>query len=244
VADLLERCRPEADSLVVLPEMFDTGFSMRAPELAREYSGQSESFLRQFATDWKVGVMAGVTAAGSEGKASNEAVVFSRHGELLMRYSKTFPFRPGGEADFFEAGSGPKVFSWGGVRVAPFVCYDLRFPEIQRRAVQLGAEVMVFIASWPSPRAAHWTKLLQARAIENQCFVLGVNRIGSDPQHGYSGGSLLVNPAGEIVSDAGDSENVLAARLDLGAMRQYRERLPFLADLRPEFLPGPLPGTS
>ena len=96
---------------------------------------------------------------------------------------------------------------------------------------------MTFIASWPDARLAHWVKLLQARAIENQCYVAGVNRIGRDPQFHYSGRSLIVNPMGEILADAGDAEGVIGAEIDLPALAAYRRDKPFLADMRADFLP-------
>jgi omega-amidase len=226
----------EPGSLVVLPELFDTGFSMRAPELARSYPGQAESFLRELAISRAVYVLAGVAVQSAKGRGGNQAVVFSTKGELLARYTKTFPFTPGGEHAVFDGGAGPVLFAWEDCLVAPFVCYDLRFPEIQRLAVRRGAELLVFVASWPSTRAAHWLKLLQARAIENQCYVVGVNRVGTDPFHSYSGNSIVVNPFGEIVADALGEEGVLGCNLDLAGLREYRQKLPFLRDIRPEFL--------
>lgn len=236
VAGLLEGESLEPGALVVLPELFDTGFSMRAPELARDYPGQAESFLREFALSKRVYVLAGVAVQSAAGRGANQVVVFSSAGELLARYTKTFPFTPGGEHQFFDGGTGPVLCAWGDCLVAPFVCYDLRFPEIQRLAVQRGAEVLVFVASWPAARAAHWLKLLQARAIENQSYVIGVNRIGTDPFHAYRGNSVVVNPAGEIVADALEAERVLSCDLDLPGLREYRQNLPFLRDIRPEFL--------
>jgi predicted amidohydrolase len=236
VAGLLAGHTLEPRSLVVLPELFDTGFSMRAPELARDYPGQAESFLRELAVSANVYVLAGVAVQSLAGRGGNQAVVFSNTGELLARYTKTFPFTPGGEREFFDGGSGPVLFAWEDHVVAPFVCYDLRFPEIQRMAVRRGTELLVFVASWPSVRSAHWLKLLQARAIENQCYVVGVNRTGSDPFHHYSGNSVVVNPSGEIVADASGGEGVFSCSIDFDTQRQYREKLPFLRDIRPEFI--------
>lgn len=123
--------------------------------------------------------------------------------------------------------------------MALFICYDLRFPELFRAAA-LGAapELYLVIASWPDKRIAHWMALLRARAIENQAYVLGVNRVGSDPAHGYNGRSLLVDPWGEVVSDAGAGEGCCAGELDLARLRDYREKLPFLKDLRDSWPAG------
>lgn len=236
VGRLVEAHAPEAGSLLVLPEMFDTGFSMRAARLAAEHSGMAEDFLRRIAGRWGVTVVAGLGVATTGARGLNQAVVFCPRGGVVARYTKAFPFRPGGEHEHFEAGAGPVLFEWAGCRVAPFVCYDLRFPELQRLAVVAGAEVLLFIASWPSARASHWRALLRARAIENQCFVIGVNRTGSDVSLSYSGDSLVVGPSGDFLADAGDGECFFWAELDLPGVREYRARLPFLDDVRTEFL--------
>jgi len=116
--------------------------------------------------------------------------------------------------------------------VAPFICYDLRFPELFRMAVRQGAQLYVVIANWPASRVHHWVTLLQARAIENQAYVVGVNRCGSDPKVAYAGRSLVVSPRGVILADAGGGERVLSAELDLAALQAYRAEFPVLQDMR------------
>jgi predicted amidohydrolase len=128
------------------------------------------------------------------------------------------------------------VFDWQGIRVGLAVCYDLRFPELFRAAVAIGPEppLFVVIANWPEKRSLHWLRLLQARAIENQSYVLGVNRIGTDPFYAYAGRSVLVGPAGDLLAEAGDAEQALSAHLDLEHLRRYRAGLPFLRDFDPD----------
>lgn len=224
-------------SLVIFPEMFSTGFSFNRPRVTEGSEREAEGFLRSLAIARKVHVMGGVVSGGARGKPGNECVVLAPDGGELARYRKIQPFAPGGEADNFAAGKEPVLFRWNGCLVAPFICYDLRFPEIQRPAARQGAQLMTFIASWPDARLVHWVKLLQARAIENQCWVAGVNRIGSDPQLHYSGRSLVVNPMGEIVADAGDRECVIGAEVDLESLEAYRKDKPFLGDIRSDYLP-------
>src|SRR5262249_11558372 len=132
-------------------------------------------------------VMAGVAMHGSGELGRNEALVLGPDGQLVVRYCKMYPFSLAGENKHFEAGQNTESFTWHDVRVAPFVCYDLRFPEIFRRAAADGAELMAVVANWPAARVSHWTALLRARAIENQAYVVGVNRAGSDPHVAYSG---------------------------------------------------------
>ena len=224
-------------SLVLLAEMFACGFSMNIPAIAEGTARATEHFLADTARELGIYLLGGVVGTGVNGRGRNEAVVFSPAGGEVARYCKTQPFAPGGEAAAYEAGTGPILFPWGDCLVSPFICYDLRFPEIFRPAGRAGARLITVIASWPDARLAHWVKLLQARAIENQCWVAGVNRIGTDPQFHYSGRSLIVNHQGEIVADAGDREGVISADVDFAAMDAYRKDKPFLTDMRGEFVP-------
>ncbi|MGC4042746.1 MAG: nitrilase-related carbon-nitrogen hydrolase [Armatimonas sp.] len=149
----------------------------------------------------------------------------------LASIEKPRPFVPGGE--IYTPGTEPAVFSWNGANVAPFVCYDLRFPELFREAARRWQpEILVVIASWPEARVSHWLALLQARAIENQAFVIGVNRTGTDPYFRYPGRSVVYEYSGACLADAGEGEGVTRATLDLSTLREYRARLPFLKDLR------------
>jgi predicted amidohydrolase len=177
--------------------------------------------------------MAGAAMRGRDGRARNKALVFSPTGELIAFYAKMRPFTPGREAEHYVAGERPTVFGWNDCVVSPFICYDLRFPEIFREAAAAHRpELFVVIANFPEKRIGHWAPLLQARAIENQAYVVGVNRIGSDPYYAYSGRSLIIDPHGQILADAGAREGCIAAQLDLAALRKYREGLPFLDDLK------------
>jgi len=120
--------------------------------------------------------------------------------------------------------------------VAPFVCYDLRFPEIFRHAVKKGVQVYTVIANWPEPREAHWLALLKARAIENQAFVLGVNRVGRDPKNAYSGRSQILDPRGSVLADAGNAEGVFGVELDPAALLDYRKAFPAIQDMKSGWL--------
>jgi len=233
VGRLLTAAAPEKDSLVVLPEMFATGFSMNTAEMAEAYGSGTEQFLAGAAREFGVCLVAGAAMRGRDGHSRNKALVFSPAGELLAFYAKMRPFTLGGEAKHYAAGEKPVVFAWGGWTVAPFVCYDLRFPEVFRVATAAyRPHLFAVIANWPQQRIHHWVRLLQARAIENQAYVVGVNRCGRDPQHVYTGRSMIVDPHGEILADAGDGEGWIAGRLDLNTLEKYRSELPFLADMR------------
>jgi len=127
------------------------------------------------------------------------------------------------------------MFAWQSFQVAPFICYDLRFPELFRASARRGAQLFAVIANWPLTRAQHWITLLQARAIENQAYVAGVNRCGRDPKLGYNGRSLIISPQGDILADAEDKECVISAELDLAGLLAWREKFPALQDMRPDF---------
>jgi omega-amidase len=233
VRRLLVRVAPQNNSLVVLPEMFATGFSMNVGSVAEPYGGETEQFLAATAKEFGIYLVAGAPMRGRDGRARNKALVFSPAGELLAFYAKMRPFTPGGEREHYTAGDHPITFRWNEATVSPFVCYDLRFPELFREATATHQpELFVVIASWPDKRIHHWVALLQARAIENQAYIMGVNRIGSDPFYTYSGRSLIVDPQGTILADAGSAEGVISTQLDLPNLRKYREGLPFLADMK------------
>jgi omega-amidase len=233
VEALLAAAAPQPGSLVLLPEMFATGFSMNVAGIREGRERETERFLEATAKSFGVSLVGGLVTSNTNGKGSNQAIVFSPGGKEIARYSKLRPFTLGGESEHYDAGKEVVVFPWQGFVVAPFVCYDLRFPEIFRSAVRSGTQLYTVIANWPVTRIQHWVTLLQARAIENQAYVAGVNRCGADPKLKYNGRSLIVSPKGEILADAGNGESVISTEVDLEGLLTYRKELPFLSDMRP-----------
>ena len=232
VEDLIQRANVPAGALVVLPEMFDTGFSMNTAATDPGERSATDAFCRALAARHKVAVLAGTVGRATPNQLANEAVAFSPEGVELARYRKMQPFSLSGEDVKYPAGSHHVSFEWQGVRIAPFVCYDLRFPELFRPAAQEGAELLVVVADWPEKRSEHWVRLLQARAIENQAFVLGVNRCGSDPTLNYDGRSSLFDPHGVQIFQADRREQVCQATIDPAIARSWREQFPALRDMR------------
>ena len=230
VEALLAATPPNPGSLVVMPEMFSTGFSMNLAVTQQGSKREDEAFLAALAREHQVFVAGGLVNAGSGGKGRNEAVAFSPEGNLLARYTKIHPFSLGGEAQCHERGSEIVTFPWAGFVVAPFVCYDLRFPEIFRAASKKGASLFVVMALWPVKRYQHWLTLLQARAIENLAYVVGVNRVGTEPGYNYVGRSVVVDPHGVIIADAGEREQVLTAALEAEVADSWRRDFPALQD--------------
>lgn len=236
VRRLLDVAPPDPGALVVLPEMFSTGFSFDIARIAEGEDRETETFLSETAARLGVFMLGGVVTRGRSQKGRNENVVFDTSGRLICRYAKLFPFTFGGETDHYESGERIEVFRWHEATVAPFVCYDLRFPEVFRCVVRRGVQVFTIIANWPVPREEHWLTLLRARAIENQSYVIGVNRCGADPKLTYSGRSQIIDPRGKVVADAGNKEAVLSTEIDLEALADYRRQFPALEDIRGEFL--------
>jgi len=233
VQTLLRALAPARNSLVLLPEMFATGFSMNAAATQEGQGGETEQFLKALAMELGVFLMGGLVAAISPSRGRNQAVVFSPDGKEVARYSKIQTFSFGGESDTYDGGNEIVLFNWQGSVVAPFICYDLRFPEHFREATRRGAQLLTCIANWPVARIQHWVTLLQARAIENQAYVVGVNRTGTDPKLTYNGRSLIISPKGDVIADAGNAECIINAEVSLEDLESYRRDLPFLDDMRP-----------
>jgi predicted amidohydrolase len=233
VRALLAKAAPEPGSLVALPEMFATGFSMNAATLAEAHGGETEQFLGALAKELKIMIVGGAAIRGDDGKARNVALGFSPAGERICSYAKMRPFTLGQEDQHYAAGDRPTAFQWGECTVSPFICYDVRFPELFRDVARYHQpQLFVVIANFPEKRITHWVRLLRARAIENQAYVLGVNRVGDDPYYHYNGRSILIDPQGDLLADAGETEGVIQAPLDLDQLAKYRAGLPFLKDLR------------
>ena len=221
--------------LVILPEMGLTGFSMRVDRVADTEERESETALRHLALDTQCWVLGGLVTRAPDGRGRNEALLAGPDGAVAGRYAKMHPFSFTGEEKFYAAGDDPVVLPCGPFQLAPFVCYDLRFPEIFRTAARRGATLFVVIACWLDLRHAHWRPLLQARAIENQAWVVGVNRCGRDPKFSYPGGSVVFAPDGSAAAELGAVEDVLSAALDPAAVPAIRDPFPVLRDVRPDW---------
>ncbi len=236
---LLSAAKPEKGSLVLLPEMFATGFSMDVPAIAEPARGPTHDFLARLAQDFAITLIAGVVRTGPDGQGRNRALVLSATGELLADYAKLHPFTFGGESKHYRAGDSLALFPWQNATILPAICYDLRFPELFRAGIQAGAQIITLIANWPAARESHWLALLTARAIENQCYVAACNRCGKDPNTSYCGRSVIIDPHGNLLADAGAAEMPISAEVDLAALRHYREEFPALTDMRADLLPPP-----
>ena len=214
--------------LIVLPEMFTTGFSMNAAQLAEEMQGAAVAWLRQTARRFQANVLGSIIITEG-GKYFNRLCWTTPDGQL-QTYDKKHLFRYAGEEKVYTAGQNRLLVDIKGWKIRPFICYDLRFP-VWNRNTRNAYDLAIFIANWPAKRAAHWKALLQARAIENQAYVVGVNRIGTDG-HGisYSGDSSIIDPRGSILFRNAHAPCLYSAQLDYELMHEYRRSFPACMD--------------
>jgi predicted amidohydrolase len=217
--------------LIVLSEMYATGFSMHPDRIAEDEGGPNEQFLVDQAVQHDAYVAASIAQRGADGQYRNNAIVAAPDGQVVARYAKIHPFSYAGEHERYAAGTDFVTVPIAGLRVSLFVCYDLRFAD-EFWALAEQTDLYVVPANWPKPRHQHWRALLRARAIENQSYVLGVNRVGFAKDLPHVGGSALVDPMGGRVFDGGAEPEVLVGELDLTAVEQIRGDFPFLADRR------------
>lgn len=229
-ARLLARAKEGGATLAVLPEMFSTGFSMDARRIAQPAGGESETFLREEARKLGLWILASVPEQG-EPAPRNMAMLVPPEGPTV-KYAKIHPFSYAGEDRVYTAGDRVVTAEVGGVRVTPLVCYDLRFPEPFRAAAE-DTDLFVVVANWPDQRREHWRLLLRARAIENQAYVVGVNRVGEGDRLRYLGDSAAVAPLGETLVEADAGEQVVFADVDPSVVAKLRARFPALKDRRP-----------
>jgi len=217
--------------LLVLPEMFATGFLLEPAATAEGEGGETTAFLRDLAREHGMAVVGGLVRTRRNGRGANVAIAVAPDGRVLAEYSKTHLISLYGEGAAHEAGAAPRPFAFAGVEMACFICYDLRFPELFR-LVAAGTSIVLVIASWPSLRQRHWDLLLPARAVENQQFVVGVNRVGSGGGHAFIGGTAIYDPLGNELAHGGDAEGLVVAELDLDLVAKARAGLPALGDRR------------
>ena len=210
--------------LAILPEMFSTGFSMDAERIAQPPEGPSESFLREQATSLNLWILASIPESGKP-SPRNMALLVSPRG-AVTRYAKIHPFSYAGEHQHYTAGDRVVTAGVEGVRVTPFVCYDLRFPEPFRLAAP-ETDLFAVVANWPQERREHWRLLLRARAIENQAYVVGVNRVGNDGHDvPHTGDSAAIDFRGRTLADAGNVAALLTVELPREPLMRFREKFP------------------
>lgn len=213
--------------LYVLPEMFSTGFCTSPEGVAEPEPCDSLKWMKDNAEMFSAAI-AGSVAVEENGRFFNRFYFVTPDGNAVY-YDKRHLFTYGGEHLKFTAGNERKIVEYKGVRILLQVCYDLRFPVWSRNRGDY--DLALYVASWPETRADAWRQLLKARAIENQCFVAGVNRIGTDPSNSYCGGTMLIDPFGKVVAECADGvESVAVAEISMEELAAFRLKFPVLDD--------------
>jgi predicted amidohydrolase len=217
--------------LVLLTETFSTGFSM-TPGIGEPEGGPSAQFLAAQAAEHGVWVGGTCPEVADDGELPFNAFVLAGPDGTTHRYRKLNPFTHGGERERFRAGTEPVTVTVGGLRITPFICYDLRFADVFWRAAQQ-TDVYLVPANWPAARRQHWQALLTARAIENQAYVVGCNRVGTGGDGiEHAGDSRIASPMGEPLATAAGVETIVLADVDAAEVAATRDRFRFMADRR------------
>jgi omega-amidase len=233
----LNEARATGAQLALLPELWSTGYDLeRAAELASEKNGPIFRELSELAQEFSL-YLCGSVLEAEHGRYFNTQLLCSPDGSFLASYRKIHLFGLMSEPEFLSPGMTPVSVDlpWGKAGLS--ICYDLRFPELFRSYAAEGAQLILMSAEWPHPRLAHWRALLIARAIENQAFVAACNTVGQGNGNVFCGHSMVVNPWGEVLVEAGEQEGVFLAEVDLPEADDIRRRYPFLADARPILTP-------
>ncbi len=230
IAPMITTAAEQGARLVALSEMYATGFSMDPARVAEPEGGPNEQFLIDQAREHDLWLIASIAQTRAAGRPRNVAVIAGPRGELY-RYAKVHPFSYAGEDAFYEAGAELITIEIDGLRVSPLICYDLRFADTFW-ALGERTDLFVVVANWPQSRREHWQALLRARAIENQTFVLGVNRVGSAGRLMHAGDSAIIDPAGATIVSESDLEAVLVADVEAAEVARIRAEFAFLPDRR------------
>lgn len=229
--EFIEEAKNKNADIVIFPEMTLTGFSQKVDKIGEENYETIDWFKKQ-SVKYAIYTCFG-HVEGKQGKGKNNLSVISPKGELLTTYTKLHPFSYSGEDKFYSKGEGVAAFNINGVKASAFICYDLRFPEIFQIASK-EAELIIIIANWPESRREAWITLLKARAIENQCFIAGVNRVGVGDGIKYSGDSMVVDPKGNVLMSS-QVEELLVCDISTEEVKRFREKFPYKKDRREEF---------
>lgn len=231
LAPLIADAAAQGARLAVLSEMYSTGFSMAADRIAEPAGGRSSAFLAEQATTHGLWVCGSLPERAQGAARPSNCLVLAGPDGALLRYRKIHPFSFAGEHDHYEAGDKYVTVMVEGVRLSLFVCYDLRFAD-EFWTLAGDTDCYVVVANWPAARRDHWNTLVRARAIENQAYVMGVNRVGSGDGLDYAGDSAIIGPFGEEVVVGDDRERVLIGEVDSAHVTDIRARFPFLVDRR------------
>lgn len=220
--------------LLLFPELSFTGFTMNTKRF-QESDSYTIHYISSLCKNYNINVGIGyIEQSDLEDKGKNKYAIISSSGEVLCNYTKIHPFSHADEDKFFISGSEIVSCNINNITISPFICYDLRFPEIFQIASKT-SNLIIVAANWPRSRAAQWITLLKARAIENQCYIAGVNRIGIGNNISYSGNSMIINPLGEVVAYGEDGvDDIIVGEIDEKLVEDIRNKFKFKQDRKEE----------
>ena len=229
IIELIERDFIES-SLLIFPEMTLTGFTMMSEKFSEPLKGDSFHFFSELAGKYDTFIAAGLIE-NDNGNYFNTLILLNPAGEIISKYRKIHPFSYSTEDKHYKKGEEVKTAEINGLKTGLSICYDLRFPELFRLYAKERVQLIIVIANWPDTRIEHWRILLKARAIENQCYVAGVNRVGNDPELHYPGFSSIYDPMGNEIQSLPNEEKIIFADIYKENVSKIRENLPFLDDI-------------
>ena len=234
--DLIRQAMTEQPDVLVLPETWNTGFFPKEglQELCDRDGQLVKARIGALAKEFAVNIVAGSVSNMRNGKVYNTAMVFDRQGECIASYDKTHLFTPMGEDHYYTPGNHLCRFTLDGVSCGLIICYDVRFPELTRSLTVPGLDVLFMVSQWPNVRTFHLRSLTTARAIENQMFVVCCNSCGTAGETVYGGNSAMIDPWGETIALAGETEQLLSAKLDMSVIDKIRNSIHVFRDRRPE----------
>lgn len=232
VLNYLTEAADNGADTIVLPEMWNTGYALTELNKLADNTNRTVEMLKNFAKEKSVNIVGGSVSTEKNNGFYNTMYVVNKKGELVSEYDKAHRFGLMDEHIHLEEGDTLGTFKLDNVVYGGVICYDIRFPEWIRAQALNDAKLIFVSAEWPEPRIDHWRTLLQARAIENQCFIVGVNRIGSDPNNVFGGSTMVIAPWGEIRLDMKKEEGIGYVEIDLQEVEEVRKRIPVFDDRR------------
>ena len=233
---LIAQAMQQQPDVLVLPETWNSGFFPKEnlAEISDRDGTRTKALMGALAAKFHVNIVAGSVSNARDGKVYNTAFVFNRTGECVASYDKTHLFTPMGEDDYFTPGDHLCRFTLDGVACGLIICYDIRFPELTRSLTVPGLDMLFVVSQWPKVRTFHLRSLTTARAIENQMFVVCCNSCGIAGETIYGGNSAVIDPWGETIALAGESEEILYCDCDMSVLNSIRSTIPVFRDRRPE----------
>ncbi|WZL74602.1 carbon-nitrogen family hydrolase [Clostridiaceae bacterium 35-E11] len=231
VMEMIHKAAKDKPDVIVLPEMWNTSFSLKDIHAIADKEGEpTKTFICDLAKKYQINIVAGSIADKYDEDIYNRLYVVDRGGNVIAHYDKVHLVRHAGEQEYIKPGVEATVFNIDGIKCGAVLCYDLRFPELARTMALKGAKVLFVPAQWFETRIDHWKTLTTARAIENQMYVVAVNRIGNEFQAIFPGNSMVIDPWGKIVAQAGNEEKILTAEMDINLVDRVRKKITCFLD--------------